>query len=73
MMLVPTQLRDLLGDIELRELLDARVIAEVEAQLQRTAASCRAKGADGVHDLLLRVGDLVCLTGELGKGPVRRS
>ena len=52
------QLRDLLGDIELRELLDARVIAEVEAQLQRTAASCRAKGADGVHDLLLRVGDL---------------
>jgi ATP-dependent Lhr-like helicase len=53
-----TQLRDLLGDIELRDLLDADVIEEVEAELQRTAASYRAKGADGVHDLLLRVGDL---------------
>ena len=52
------QLRDLLGDIELRELLDAAVIDEVEGQLQRTAPGYRARSEDGVHDLLLRIGDL---------------
>ncbi|HOC19795.1 MAG TPA: DEAD/DEAH box helicase, partial [Vicinamibacterales bacterium] len=51
------QLRDLLGDIELRELLDAAVIDEVEGQLQRTAPGYRARSEDGVHDLLLRIGD----------------
>jgi Lhr-like helicase len=52
------QLRDLLGDVELRELLDQAVIDEVEAQLQHTDARYRARTADGVHDLLLRIGDL---------------
>jgi ATP-dependent helicase Lhr and Lhr-like helicase len=53
-----SQLRELLGDIELRELLDASVIEDVEAQLQHTDPRYRVKSADGLHDLLLRVGDL---------------
>jgi len=52
------QLRDLLGDIELRELLDPAVIVEVEAQLQHTDPHYRARSADALHDLLLRIGDL---------------
>ena len=53
-----SQLRDLMGDIELRELLDAGVIEEVEAQLQHADPRYRARSADAVHDLLLRIGDL---------------
>ena len=52
------QLRELLGEAELRELLDAEVLAQVEAELQRTDARARARSPDAVHDLLLRVGDL---------------
>jgi len=52
------QLRELLGDAELRELLDADAIDEVERQLQRLDPSYRAKSADAVHDMLLSLGDL---------------
>jgi len=52
------QLRDLLGDLELRELLDPAVIDEVEGQLQHLDERYRARNADAVHDLLLRIGDL---------------
>jgi ATP-dependent Lhr-like helicase len=52
------QLRDLLGDADLRELLDADAIAEVEEQLQGLLETQRVRSADGIHDLLLRVGDL---------------
>jgi ATP-dependent Lhr-like helicase len=52
------QLRDLLGDADLRELLDADAIAEVEEQLQGLLEIQRVRSADGIHDLLLRVGDL---------------
>jgi ATP-dependent Lhr-like helicase len=52
------QLRDLLGDADLRELLDADAIAEVEEQLQALGETQRARSADGMHDLLLRLGDL---------------
>ncbi len=52
------QLRDLMGDADLRELLDASAIEEVEEQLQALAETYRAKNVDGVHDLLLRIGDL---------------
>jgi ATP-dependent helicase Lhr and Lhr-like helicase len=52
------QLRDLLGDADLRELLDAGAIAEVEEQLQGLSENHRARSADGIHDLLLRLGDL---------------
>jgi ATP-dependent Lhr-like helicase len=53
-----SQLRDLLGDAELRELLDADSMDATERQLQRLDPQYRAKGADGLHDLLLGVGDL---------------
>ena len=52
------QLRELLGEAELRELLDADAIASVEAQLQQLEDAQHVKSADGVHDLLLRLGDL---------------
>lgn len=52
------QLRDLMGDADLRELLDAAAMEEVEEQLQALEADYRAKNPDGVHDLLLRLGDL---------------
>jgi ATP-dependent Lhr-like helicase len=53
-----SQLKDLLGDIELRELLDPAVIDEVEQQLQRLEPRYRARSRDGLHDMLLRLGDL---------------
>ncbi len=52
------QLRELMGDADLRELLDAAAIEEVEEQLQAFAENYHAKNIDGVHDLLLRLGDL---------------
>ncbi|MGB7136965.1 MAG: DEAD/DEAH box helicase, partial [Acidobacteriaceae bacterium] len=52
------QLSDLLGEADLREVLDPIAIAEVEAQLQLLGEQQRARSADGLHDLLLRLGDL---------------
>jgi ATP-dependent Lhr-like helicase len=52
------QLRELLGEAELRELLDADAIADVEAQAQQLDPAYHARSVDGVHDLLLRLGDL---------------
>ena len=52
------QLRELLGDADLRELLDANAIEETEEQLQMLAPDYRARNMDGVHDMLLRLGDL---------------
>lgn len=54
----PLQLKELLGEAELRELLDADVLHELEASLQLRDEKILAKSADGVHDLLLRLGDL---------------
>ncbi|HWR16602.1 MAG TPA: DEAD/DEAH box helicase [Terriglobales bacterium] len=53
-----SQLQELLGDTDLRELLDASALDEVEAQLQALEPDYQAKHADAVHDLLLRLGDL---------------
>ena len=53
-----SQLRELLGDAELRELLDAESMDAVEQQLQRRDPRYRAKSADAIHDLLLSIGDL---------------
>ena len=53
-----SQLRELLGEAELRELLDADAIADAEAQLQQLDERYRARSVDGVHDLLLHLGDL---------------
>jgi ATP-dependent Lhr-like helicase len=52
------QLRELLGEADLRELLDAEAIAEVEEAAQCLADNYRARSADGIHDLCLRLGDL---------------
>lgn len=51
-------LAELLGRAELRELLDPEVLAEVEAELQRTADDRRARDAEGVADLLRLLGPL---------------
>ncbi|MCB9665581.1 MAG: DEAD/DEAH box helicase [Alphaproteobacteria bacterium] len=53
-----TLLRELLGQEELRELLDPETLAQVEAELQHTAPERRARHADALHDLLRRLGDL---------------
>ncbi|HWW83377.1 MAG TPA: DEAD/DEAH box helicase, partial [Vicinamibacterales bacterium] len=53
-----TQLRELLGDAELRELLDADAIATIERELQRLEPHYRVRSADGVHDMLIALGDL---------------
>ncbi len=51
-------LRDLLGAEELRELLDAGVITDVELELQRLVAGGQARDADELHDLLRMLGPL---------------
>jgi ATP-dependent Lhr-like helicase len=52
------QLRELLGEADLRELLDADAIAEVEEAAQCLQENYRARSADGMHDLCLKLGDL---------------
>jgi ATP-dependent Lhr-like helicase len=53
-----TLLAELLGQAELRELIDAEALAEVEVELQRLTPERRARDADDVADLLRVVGDL---------------
>ena len=53
-----SQLRELIGDAELRDLLDLTAIEAVEADLQYLPERFHAKSTDAVHDLLLRLGDL---------------
>jgi ATP-dependent Lhr-like helicase len=52
------QLRELMGDADLRELLDLHAIEATEEQLQSLAEGYKARNMDVVHDLLLRLGDL---------------
>jgi ATP-dependent helicase Lhr and Lhr-like helicase len=54
----PTLLAELLGQAELRELLDADAVTEVEAQLQRLAEDRRAWSLESTADLLRLLGDL---------------
>ena len=51
-------LRELLGHDELRDLLDAEIIALVERELQALEPDRRARSLDGLHDLLRRIGDV---------------
>ncbi len=51
-------LRDLLGAEELRELLDAGVLADLELELQRLVEGRRARDADELHDTLRLLGPL---------------
>ena len=51
-------LRELLGQEELRELIDPGALARVEDDLQRRSEMTRATGRDELHDVLRHVGDL---------------
>ncbi|MET1016789.1 MAG: ATP-dependent helicase, partial [Leifsonia flava] len=53
-----TLLAELLGRVELRELLDPAVIDDTERELQRLAPDRRAKGLEGIADLLRGLGAL---------------
>ena len=57
----PELLRDLLGAEELRELLDADVLAELELELQCLVGPRRARDPDELHDFLRRLGPLTRL------------
>lgn len=52
------QLQDLLGDADYRELLDSSVLQELEDQLRLLGPEYAVRHADGIHDLLLKLGDL---------------
>jgi ATP-dependent Lhr-like helicase len=51
-------LRELLGQEELRDLIDPGALASVEADLQCLSEMAQATGRDGLLDVLRRVGDL---------------
>jgi ATP-dependent helicase Lhr and Lhr-like helicase len=51
-------LRELLGQEELRELIDAGALARLQDDLQHRSALTRATGRDELHDVLRGVGDL---------------
>jgi ATP-dependent helicase Lhr and Lhr-like helicase len=53
-----SQLRELLGGAELRELLDLEAIEDLEQQRQHLDERSRARSTDALHDILLRLGDL---------------
>jgi ATP-dependent Lhr-like helicase len=52
------QLRELLGEAELRDLLDPGALQELEMALQGLEETRKAGSPDRLHDLLLRLGDL---------------
>ena len=54
----PALLAKLLGTVELRELLDSSIIAEVHAQLQRTTPERQARTTEEVADLLRVLGPI---------------
>ncbi|MDK6382986.1 hypothetical protein QP127_24450, partial [Citrobacter freundii] len=54
----PALLAKLLGTVELRELLDGSIIAEVHAQLQRTTPERQARTTEEVADLLRVLGPI---------------
>jgi ATP-dependent Lhr-like helicase len=51
-------LRELLGQDELRELIDPEALADVEESLQHIAEQARARDRDALQQILRRVGDL---------------
>src|SRR5205807_1493807 len=51
-------LRELLGQEELRDLIDAAALEQVEDDLQHRSQRTRAATRDELHDVLRRVGDL---------------
>ncbi|SEB86423.1 ATP-dependent helicase Lhr and Lhr-like helicase [Paramicrobacterium humi] len=53
-----TMLSELLGQVELRELLDPAIIAQTEQELQRLTENRRMRGLEGTADLLRMLGPL---------------
>ena len=51
-------LRELLGQEELRDLIDPGALEQVEDDLQHCSEQLRARDADALHEVLRRVGDL---------------
>ena len=51
-------LNELLGQAELRELIDPEVLATLEAELQHFAGHRHARDKETLHDLLRRLGDM---------------
>ncbi len=54
----PALLSELLGKVEMRELLDPGIIAQFEAEAQRLAPDRRVRGVEGIADLLRLLGPL---------------
>jgi ATP-dependent Lhr-like helicase len=54
----PALLAELLGTVELRELLDPAIVTDTEQQLQRLSEDRRARDSEGVADLLRDLGPL---------------
>ncbi|GAA2001783.1 Lhr family ATP-dependent helicase [Microbacterium ulmi] len=54
----PALLSELLGKVEMRELLDPLVLAQFEREVQRLDPERRARGVEGVADLLRLLGPL---------------
>lgn len=52
------QLQELLGEIDYRQLLDPEVLSQLSRELQRLDTQYPVRSADGLHDLLLNLGDL---------------
>jgi len=52
------QLKELLGEADLRDLLDADAVEEVERRAQGLGEGRRVSSPDALHGLLLRIGDL---------------
>jgi ATP-dependent Lhr-like helicase len=53
-----SQLEEILGSTDFRELLDRAAVEEVEQQLQALDPDYQARHTDALHDLLLKLGDL---------------
>lgn len=71
------QLRELLGTVDLRELFDMQVVAELESELQRLNGF-KLRHADDLHGLLLDLGSLTaveihqrCQTDDVASGTVQ--
>tara|TARA_R110002072_G_scaffold271038_2_gene430922 strand:- start:18537 stop:23168 length:4632 start_codon:yes stop_codon:yes gene_type:complete len=72
------QLQELLGEVDYRQLLDLDVLRHLRSELQRVDTRYPVRSADGLHDLLLHLGDLSreeiaqrCKADASGDGPVQ--
>src|SRR5690348_16241970 len=62
-------LRELLGQEELRDLIEPGALGQVEADRQRISERARADSVDGMHDVLRRIGDLTLDEARLRTAP----